>query len=446
MKFDQGGCPHCEHLQSKSAWCELYHYWVFFAAIATQAHSIVGRFELALIKKKRVDPGGDIGNHHRYVTGAEGMTGVFAAQAMKLLESADVRPNGGRPWDIQINDDRVWRRAILGGSLGFGEAYMDGWFDCPAMDQMFERMFGAGVRERLWALRLFKKAQALHNMLVNRQSPKRAGIVAETHYDVGNDLFARMLDPLMIYSCGYWQGGANDLAEAQKAKLDLIARKLELQPGMKVLDIGCGWGGAAYHMAQRYGVSVVGVTISKEQAALAQERVDGLDVEIRLQDYREVAETFDAIYSIGMFEHVGARNYREYFEVARRCLAPRGRFLLHTIGDHRADSAIDPWIDRYIFPNGHIPSATELAQAAEPQFVIEDWHNFGPDYDKTLMAWMRNFEAAYPDLDHDRYDERFRRMWVFYLSTAAAGFRVRANQLWQVLLGQGDRTDIPVWR
>ncbi len=374
------------------------------------------------------------------------MSEVFKTQALRLLESADIRLGGGRPWDIEVHDERMYRRAILGGSLGFGEAYMDGWFDCPAMDQMFERIMGGGVRDQLWVLKASKAVQGVHNRLVNRQSPKRATKVAQTHYDVGNDLFERMLDPLMMYSCGYWQGGANDLAEAQVAKLDLIARKLELKPGMKVLDIGCGWGGAAYHMAKAYGVSVVGVTISKEQAALAEERVRGLDVEIRLQDYREICEKFDAIYSIGMFEHVGARNYDAYFKTARRCLNPRGRFLLHTIGDHNAGPYIDPWVNRYIFPNGHIPSANELAAAAERHFVIEDWHNFGPDYDKTVMAWMRNFEAIYPELDHTRYDERFRRMWIFYLAPAAAGFRLRINQLWQVLLSQGDRTDIPVWR
>lgn len=374
------------------------------------------------------------------------MSGVFKEQALRLLESVDVRPGGGRPWDPVIHDERVWRRAILGGSLGFGEAYMDGWFDCPAMDQMFERIMRGDVREQLWSIRLTKAMQGLHNRLVNRQSQKRAGQVAQTHYDVGNDLFERMLDPLMIYSCGYWRGGANDLAEAQVAKLDLIARKLELKPGMKVLDIGCGWGGAALHMARRHGVKVVGVTISKEQAKLAADRVAGQDVEIRLQDYRDVDDRFDAIYSIGMFEHVGRRNYPVYFETAKRCLNPRGRFLLHTIGDHHVGGQLDPWVDRYIFPNGHIPAAQEIAQAAEPHFVIEDWHNFGPDYDKTVMAWMRNFEASYPDLDHDRYDERFRRMWIFYLAPAAAGFRVRINQLWQVLLSLGDRSDIPVWR
>lgn len=374
------------------------------------------------------------------------MASIFKQQALKILESADIVIGGDRPWDIQVHDERLYRRAILGGTLGFGEAYMDGWFDAPAMDQMFERVMGGDVRSHLWALRASKKIQGLHNLVVNRQTKQRAGKVATTHYDVGNDLFERMLDPLMIYSCAYWQGGANDLAEAQEAKIDLIARKLELQPGMKVLDIGCGWGGAAKHMAERHGVSVVGVTISKEQAELARARVAGLDVEIRLQDYRDVADSFDAIYSIGMFEHVGRRNYETYFETARACLNPRGRFLLHTIGDHRGGAHLDPWVDRYIFPNGHIPSMEEIARAAEPHFTIEDWHNFGPDYDKTTVAWTRNFEASYPELDHERYDERFRRMWIFYLASASAGFRLRLNQLWQVLMSLGDRQDIPVWR
>lgn len=374
------------------------------------------------------------------------MASFFKDKAVQLLNDVDIQINGDRPWDIQVHDERVFRRAVLGGSLGFGEAYMDGWFDAPEMDEMFMRLMGGGIRSQLFIEKASRKLQAIHNAFANRQTVDRAGDVGVTHYDVGNDLFERMLDPLMMYSCGYWQNGAEDLAQSQTAKLDLIARKLELQPGMKVLDIGCGWGGAAYHMAKAYGVSVVGVTISKEQAALAEARVAGLDVEIRLEDYRQLNERFDAIYSIGMFEHVGAKNYETYFKTARACLNPQGRFLLHTIGDHHAGPHLDPWVNRYIFPNGHIPSATEIARTAEPHFVIEDWHNFGPDYDKTVMAWTRNFEAAYADLDHSRYDDRFRRMWIFYLASAAAGFRARINQLWQVLLSQGDRTDIPVWR
>jgi cyclopropane-fatty-acyl-phospholipid synthase len=249
-----------------------------------------------------------------------------------------------------VHDERIYKRAVLGGSLAFGEAYLDGWFDAESMDGMFIRLMrgsgegtnSGGVRSKMFVEKAGRKFQALHNALTNRQKVERAAEVAVTHYDAGNDLFEQMLDPLMMYSCGYWQGGAQTLAESQIAKVDLIARKLELQPGMKVLDIGCGWGGAAYHMAKTYGVSVIGVTISSEQVKLGEERFAGLDAQIRLEDYRSLTETFDAIYSIGMFEHVGAKNYATYFETAKRCLNPQGRFLLHTIGDHHAGPHLDP--------------------------------------------------------------------------------------------------------
>jgi len=178
------------------------------------------------------------------------MSSFFKDKAVQLLDNVDVKVNGDRPWDIQVHDNRVFRRAVLGGSLGFGEAYMDGWFDAPEMDEMFMRLMGGGVRSHLFIEKASRKLQAVHNAFANRQTVERAGDVAVTHYVVGNDLFERMVDPLMMYSCGYWQNGTQDLAQSQTAKLDLIARKLELQPGMKVLDIGCGWGGAAYHMAK----------------------------------------------------------------------------------------------------------------------------------------------------------------------------------------------------
>jgi cyclopropane-fatty-acyl-phospholipid synthase len=379
--------------------------------------------------------------------GERGMDRFFERQARRWLEEADIEVGGSRPWDIQVHDNRLWRRAILGGSLGFGEAYMDGWFDAPAMDELLVRLMKpAGIRDKLWILKTSRSFQAINNSILNRQSKLRATKVARTHYDAGNNFFEILLDKLMIYSCGYWCSGASDLASAQIAKLNLIAAKLELKPGMKVLDIGCGWGGSAYHLAQTYGVQVVGVTISEEQVKLGLQRNSGLDVEIRLQDYRDVNETFDAIYSIGMFEHVGAKNYDTYFETVKAALKPQGRFLLHTIGHREKGPYLDPWFNRYIFPNGYLPSASELAAAAEKVFVIEDWHNFGPDYDKTLMCWLQNLGDRYSELDPGRYDERFRRMFVFYLAASAAGFRLRLNQLWQVLLSHGDRTDIPVWR
>ena len=257
--------------------------------------------------------------------------------------------------------------------------------------------------------------------------------VGEKHYDIGNDLYAAMLDSRMIYSCGYWRD-ADNLEAAQEAKLDLICRKLDLRPGMHILDIGSGWGGFLQFAAERYGVSGLGVTVSKEQAALANERSKGLPVETRLLDYQALDGQFDRIISIGMFEHVGYKNYRPYFEKAASLLKPDGLFLLHSIGGHTSTSHGDPWSEKYIFPNGMLPSVAQVGKASEGLFVMEDWHNFGADYDRTLMEWHKRFEAAWPSLKGDRYDERFYRMWRYYLSASAAAFRARVTDVWQVLL------------
>ena len=253
--------------------------------------------------------------------------------------------------------------------------------------------------------------------------------------EYGRDLFSRMLDPLMQYSCGYWKK-ATTLEEAQQDKLRLICEKLQLQPGMRVLDIGCGWGGLAYFMAKHYGASVVGVTISAEQQKMAQTRCQELDVDIRLQDYRDLNEQFDRIVSVGMFEHVGPKNYRTYFDVADRNLKPDGIFLLHTIGSKRTDNNVDPWINKYIFPNGCLPSVRQIANASEPHFIVEDWHNFGADYDTTLMAWHSRFQEAWPEIA-DNYSERFKRMFSYYLNACAGAFRARDIQLWQVVFSRG---------
>ena len=255
-----------------------------------------------------------------------------------------------------------------------------------------------------------------------------------------------MLDPRMTYTCGYWKD-ADNLADAQEAKLELICRKLQLMPGMRVLDIGCGWGSFMGYAAEHYGVSCVGVTISKEQAEWAQKRYAGLPLEFRLQDYRETNERFDRIVSIGMFEHVGRKNHRTYTEVAHRCLEDGGLFLLHTIGKNVRDTVPDPWIDKYIFPNGDLPSIGQIADAVDGLFVVEDLHNFGADYDRTLMAWHENFSSAWPNFSKN-LGERFRRMWNYYLLSCAGAFRARDIQLWQWVLskegvsGRYDRPDI----
>lgn len=352
----------------------------------------------------------------------------------KIIAPADVAINGSRPWDITVNNPAVYQRILDEGSLGLGESYMDGWWDCPQLDELFYRIMRAEADNKL-AKNWSDYLNVLLVKLVNYQSKSRAFEVGEKHYDLSNDLFACMLDKHMIYSCAYWKDAKN-LDEAQEAKLDLICRKLHLKPGMKVLDIGCGWGGLACYMARHYGCTVVGVTISKEQEALANERkVPQLPVTFRLQDYRECNEKFDRIVSIGMFEHVGHKNYKEFMVVVDRCLKPDGLCLLHTIGNATTSFHPDPWVSKYIFPNGILPSLKQITHAAEGLFVIEDVHNFGADYDKTLMAWHNNFEANWPRLPSS-FDERFYRMWKYYLLTCAGVFRARGLQLWQIVLSK----------
>lgn len=347
----------------------------------------------------------------------------------ELLALADIEINGKDPWDIEVHDERVYKRLLRDGSLGLGESYMDGWWDSPSVDSVIERLLSAHIDQKIsanWGF-LF---DVLKMRLFNLQSVRRAYQVGEKHYDLGNDLFRAMLDPRMIYTCGYWKDAQN-LTEAQEHKLDLICKKIHLQPGQTVLDIGCGWGGFAKFAAEKYGAIVTGITISKEQVPLAEEFCKGLPVTILLQDYRSMTGQFDRVVSIGMFEHVGYKNYRTYMEVAARCLKDDGMFLLHTIGQN-IPLRSDPWIERYIFPNGILPSPSLITKASESLFVLEDWHNFGPDYDKTLMAWYENFTTHWPELSKN-YDERFRRMWSYYLLSCAGAFRGRVLQLWQIV-------------
>ncbi len=362
----------------------------------------------------------------------------FQRRITDLLAEGDVRIGGERPWDLQVHDEHFHARVLAQGSLGLGESYMDGWWDSGSLDGLLTRLLQARLDERvhgageLW--------DALRARLTNRQSRRRSFEVGERHYDLGNDLYAAMLGRRLVYSCGYWTQHdgrvLTDLDAAQEAKLDLVCRKLQLRPGMRVLDIGCGWGEALKFAAERYGVSGVGITISREQADYARDLCAGLPVEIRLQDYRDLREPFDAAFSIGMFEHVGVKNYRVYFDVVHRCLPEQGLFLLHSIGANRSVTHTDPWIARYIFPNSMLPSAAQITQTVETLFVIEDWHNFGTDYDRTLQAWRDNVERAWSMLPA-RYDERFRRMWRFYLGASMATFRSRHSQLWQLVLSKG---------
>ena len=354
----------------------------------------------------------------------------FFHKAQQLLSFADVKIDGNRPWDTQVHNDKLYARLLAEGSLGLGESYMDGWWDCDRLDEFFHKIILAELDKKVrpWA-DLF---DVLKTRLFNFQKSFRAFRIGKHHYDIGNKLYRLMLGEHLIYSCGYWKN-ASTLDEAQEAKLDLVCQKLDLQPGMRVLDIGCGWGGTARFAAERYMVKVVGITVSENQAKVGKELCQGLPVEIRLQDYRSLNGVFDRVLSLGMFEHVGYKNYPSFMRVVKRCLKEDGLFLLHTIGGNLSVPDIDLWINRYIFPNSMLPSAKQICAAIEGLFVIEDWHNFGTDYDKTLMHWFRNFHENWDKLK-ESYDERFYRMWKYYLMACAGSFRARRNQLWQIVL------------
>ena len=369
--------------------------------------------------------------HNEYKPGTRPASGTARLMA-ELLERADIRIGGSRPWDMRLHADDVAEQVFARGNLGLGEAYMEGKWDVDRLDEFFFRILRARLDRHVQPARLFM--HALRARVLNLQNTRRAWQVGEVHYDLGNDFYAAMLDKRMTYTCGYWNG-VDNLDAAQEAKLELICRKLQLEPGMRVLDIGCGWGSFMGYAAERYGVECVGVTISQEQVELAKRRYAGLPLEFRLQDYREVNEQFDRVVSVGMFEHVGRKNHRTYAEVAHRCLKDGGLFLLHTIGKNERHSTPDPWIDRYIFPNGDLPSVGQIGDAVDGLFVVEDLHNFGADYDKTLMAWHANFRAAWPRFAA-KLGPRFRRMWDYYLQSCAGAFRARDLQLWQWVLSK----------
>lgn len=351
----------------------------------------------------------------------------------EMLLLSGIHINGNRDTDITINNDAFLKQSIFNGSIGIGEAYMNNWWNCIRLDKFFTLIFQTNLEDKLknnWKL-LYA---VFCSKIFNKQSKSHALLNIHKHYDIGNDVFENMLDKRMVYTCGYWKNASN-LDEAQENKLDLTCQKLNLKAGMHILDIGCGWGSFAKFAAEKYGVKVTGITISEEQVELAKKLCAGLPIEIKLMDYRDINQKFDRIVSLGMFEHVGPKNYRIYMQTVNRCLTDDGLFLLHTIGSNTTETVIDGWINKYIFPGGILPSIKQIGQSLEGLFVMEDWHNFSSDYDKTLMAWHSNFTNNWAQIKNN-YDETFFRMWEYYLLMCAASFRSRKNQLWQIVLSK----------
>ncbi|MBU6323564.1 MAG: cyclopropane fatty acyl phospholipid synthase [Patescibacteria group bacterium] len=366
---------------------------------------------------------------------------AFEGAVAPVLAGAGITVSGSAPYDLRVHDPRVYREAALGGSLGLGESYMRGDWDADELDVFFAKLLRPRHDHAGRTLpNLFLKLQG---RFLNLQTLMRSRQVGRQHYDLGNVIESMLDRDFRLYSCAYWGRGAKTLEEAQRDKVRLIAEKLKLEPGMAVLDVGCGYGGLAAALARDYGVTVTGITISEDQARRSKKLCEGLPVDIRVLDYRKLADAlpgarFDRVVSVGMFEHVGEKNYRAYFSAVAGMLKDDGLFLLHTIyGD---EGGADPWMNRYIFPGGYIPSTRQIEAAREGIFhVAEDIHNFGPDYDRTLGEWRTRFRAAWPALEAEyaaREGGRFYRMWDYYLSVCMGGFRARRLQVGQYVLSK----------
>jgi cyclopropane-fatty-acyl-phospholipid synthase len=345
------------------------------------------------------------------------------------LADHGITVNGPNPWDPQIHNPDFWNRLFAQGTLGLGEAYMDGWWDAEDLAEFFSRVMGI---DKLMRPSLNLIWQVVQARFLNMQTISRSRRVAKMHYSE-TEAYKASLDSRMTGSCGYWPEGVTSLDAAQEAKLDLVCRKVGLKPGQTVWDIGCGWGAFMGFAAEKYGANCVGVTVSPDQAAYGRERYKHLPVEFQVKDYREFEGKADHIVSMGMFEHVGYKNFRTYFETARRVIKDDGLFMLHTIGSKYSTRTIEPWLEKYIFPGGVIPSMAQIGTGLDGLFAIIDVHNIGPHYDKTLVAWYDKFDANWPK-ERDAGGERFYRLWKYYLLCCAGAFRARALQVWQFVL------------
>jgi cyclopropane-fatty-acyl-phospholipid synthase len=359
---------------------------------------------------------------------------------VELLAQADVHFNGDNDWDIQVKHHKLYDRIIQDGSLGFGESYMDGWWECKDLEGLFARLLKSKIHRKYKELITPGTFFDLLKLQMSKKvDPYQVG---RHHYDIGNDLYEKMLGKSMAYSCGYWKG-CTTLDESQDAKYELICQKMDLKPNMLVLDIGCGWGSLMAYMCQKYDVRCVGLTVSSNQKEWIDSNYQKLDMECHLMDYKEFSlisnsdfGEFDRVVSVGMFEHVGLSNYSSFLNICYDLLKDGGLFLLHTIGNQFTDTDFDPWIDTYIFPNGKLPSISQIVGHIENTFVLEDLHNFGPYYEKTLLAWFNNFDKAWPKL-REVYGDRFYRMWKYYLYSCAGAFKARNIHLWQIVLTKG---------
>ena len=338
-------------------------------------------------------------------------TRVMHLLVERVFAASDIAIDGSKPWDIRVTDNRFFRAVVTQGSLGLGEAYMNGWWKCEDLEELAYRLMRSGIYKiSLW-MPIYLVAN-IHDAAINQQSKEKSLRVAERHYAMGNDIFLSFLGKYKNYSCGYFSDTDN-LDQAQLQKLEKICRLLDLKPGDRVLDVGGGWGEFARYAATKYGCYVTSVNITDEQIKFAVEYCKGTSVDIRKCDYRDITGRYDKIAVIAMLTHVGPKNYRKFMEVADRCLEPGGMMLIESVGGHKSRKNCEAWINRYIFPGGVVPSLKQFDTAMAGRFSRKETDEFGGFYVHTLRAWNRNLMQAWPD--HLRkYDERVRLMFEYF--------------------------------
>ena len=359
---------------------------------------------------------------HQYVT------------VQDFLQQADIRVDGSRPWDIKICHPDFFKCIMQQGLLGLGESYMDGWWECERVDILIYKFLTGRLDEYL-PIHLHNILNLFSAKLLSLKPDHVSLTSGNKEHEIGYDIFAVMLDNYMQYSCGLWREGTS-LDEAQTAKLQMICEKLQLSPGMRILDLGCGWGGTAEYMARHYGVYVEGITDSTEQQKVAQARCRDLDVTIMLGDFHDcIDDQFDRIISLGTLQNIELRNYQAFFKRIANSLNPDGRCLLQSIGKDQFVNHVGLWINKYIFPRGCLPSEEQIVRSTQPYLHIEDWINLGGDYDKTFMSWEKRINDAWPELK-DNYSPRFKRMLDYYLCSCAGFLRAKKLNMWQMVFSR----------
>ena len=348
-----------------------------------------------------------------------------------MLARAGVSIGGKESCDIQVADQRFYRVVLTQGSLGLGEAYLRGWWTCNDLEELSYRLIQSGLYKASLLLPLPLVADLVHATF-NQQSKEKSLRVAVQHYSLGNDIFLSFLGSYHNYSCGYYLE-TDDLDEAQRLKLEKGCRLLDLRPGDRVLDVGGGWGEFARYAATHHGCQVTSINIADEQIKFAKEYCKDASVEVRRCDYRDITGRFDKIMVMAMLTHVGYKNYRQFMEIMARCLEPGGMMLIESVGGHKSMKNCEPWINRYIFPGGVLPSLRQIDAAIAGLFSRKVLDEFGSSYVHTLRAWNRNFLQAWP-AHQCRYDERVRLMFEYFFQTVAGAFRAGYLLHWHILL------------